>query len=331
MVTTKQVSIGDAFQQTKTKARVKAMLDVLWMQPDHEVRDPSGFATKKLYDLMPIEVMTGKNSELVGMPSFSTIMRDIDDAGFIIREVNGKKCYAIRFGHRPTDWQEPADVVIVEVDAQSNGQHITSDELPPDDADDDEVYNVDQEAKEGGIRPGRLAARLERMEEGFQRTIPALVEEGVVAGINGWFTQLAVALGFMPESSEAVEEKDAAIDELVRRLAATDQELTVVREELTQERVSNIAAREELNGVLRRTVSTQETSPLRPSDLQEAYRGLARWAIKHGWTLHRAGSGHILWKSPTGYRYFTGSTSSDWRAVKNSRSDMERLGSLPKE
>jgi hypothetical protein len=37
-----------------------------------------------------------------------------------------------------------------------------------------------------------------------------------------------------------------------------------------------------------------------------------------------------MWKAPNGERYYTSSTPSDVRGVRNSRSDMEKMG-LPKE
>lgn len=309
-------SLADFSSYKKVRARTKAVLDVLWQQPDHRIYDKSGRATSVLIDLLPQELLPGSIS------AFTMMVREMEEPGFVVRETKGKRTFAIAVGKHPSDWTPP-EVVVIEAGPPSNGEVAHTDEEEEVRADliEPTEPTMESEARDNGIRPGRLAARLERME----RTIPALVEEGVVAGINGWFTQIAVALGYNKQEAD-----NSEVEVLSRTLAELESELENVTSDLRQERMSNIAAREELNRVLRTTVASRETSPVRPSELQEQYRGLASHAIHHGWTLHRTNGGHIMWKSPTGERYFTASTSSDWRAVRNARSDMERMG-LPKE
>lgn len=68
---------------------------------------------------------------------------------------------------------------------------------------------------------------------------------------------------------------------------------------------------------------------LTPSDLKPAWRALAAHAIANGWELSPTKGGHIAWRSPAGRVYFTASTTSDWRSVRNARAHLRRLG-LPR-
>jgi hypothetical protein len=67
------------------------------------------------------------------------------------------------------------------------------------------------------------------------------------------------------------------------------------------------------------------------SDLAEQYRELGRHAIANGWKLRRTSGGHVEWRSADGQGlHYSASTPGDWRAVRNTRAHLERLG-LPGE
>src|SRR4051812_44047627 len=173
-------SIAEFSSFKRSRQRVKDILDALWLQPDHELSDKSGRATTHLMQLLVDDNITAGGINMV--------LRQVEDAGFISRVMNGKRTYNIKLGKHPTDWSPPEPVVLEQGPPTNGHTELLEQEqlIEPTDP------TLEQEARDGGIRPGRLAARL----EGMQRTIPALVEEGVVAGINGWFTQIAVALGY---------------------------------------------------------------------------------------------------------------------------------------
>jgi hypothetical protein len=65
---------------------------------------------------------------------------------------------------------------------------------------------------------------------------------------------------------------------------------------------------------------------LSPHELHRDLRDLARRAIACGFTIGRTRSGHMTWRAPNGGIYFSGSTPSDWRAVRNLRSWLLRHG-----
>lgn len=55
-------------------------------------------------------------------------------------------------------------------------------------------------------------------------------------------------------------------------------------------------------------------------------RLVAAAAERSGWTVERTQKGHLRFLSPTGEVVITGTTNSDWRAMKNLRRDLERVG-----
>lgn len=311
-------SIEQKASYKSRQARIVAVLDALTKGP---VTDKSGRATEKLFRMLPVSVVRGKGDKLLSLTAFTTLLSQMEQWGWVKREVSvsGRKTYAISIGNvTPVDWRAPSSPPVV----ATNGEVGVQVEQPivSMQTDTPEEMSFGEEARAGGIRPGRLAARLERIEG----NIPALVEEGVVAGMKGWFTTLAVAMGLQPK------QESEEVDLLVRRLTESQAVIVKLDVDLRAERQSNIAAREQLNKELRKQYSTRDTSPLQASQVEESWRGLARHALSQGWTIGRTNGGHLRWKSPTGDPYFTPSTPSDHRAVKNARSDMERMG-LPKE
>lgn len=56
------------------------------------------------------------------------------------------------------------------------------------------------------------------------------------------------------------------------------------------------------------------------------YRHLATVAQDQGWTVTLTHGNHLKWVSPTGSVYFSASSPSDFRALKNLRSDLARRG-----
>lgn len=325
-------SIKEFSTYKATKDRLKGVLDALWQQPDHEVQSKSGVATAALMELLPAEILgsSQRHGDRITRAAFINAVRDMAESGFIGRETNGKRTYRIYLTDKvPTDWTPPEVKVSKELDwseeeevqavsvLNPNTSGFVVEPTPP---------TLEVEARDGGIRPGRLAARLERIEEGLTQTIPALVEEGVTEGIKGFFVQFAAAMGFEAAPNVDVSEYQGQVDELVMRLQSANSLVNELKVELRSERTAGHAAREELNKILRSQQATKEMSPVQPSDLQEAWRDLGRLAIANGWTIHRTGGGHLQWRSPLGFRYFSSATSSDYRSVRNARADMEKEG-----
>lgn len=68
-------------------------------------------------------------------------------------------------------------------------------------------------------------------------------------------------------------------------------------------------------------------SPLQARDISKGpWRELAAYAISQGWVITRTNGGHLRWTSPDGQPVFSPATSSDWRAARNHRRDLERYG-----
>jgi hypothetical protein len=60
--------------------------------------------------------------------------------------------------------------------------------------------------------------------------------------------------------------------------------------------------------------------------IPEAYRALARTALRLGWTISRHGSGHLRWLSPSGAVITTAGSPSDRRSIRNDRARLRRAG-----
>jgi hypothetical protein len=311
----KNNTITGATSFTKVRGQMDAVLSVLYVQPNKEVNDPSGRATQKLRGMMP----PGFGMERT---NFSRLLRRMENEGWLSRKLNQKMLYSIKLVRQPKDW-DPSPVTWLDqpVEVVANGDTHT-DEVPEPTVSEDPT--LDDEAREGDIRPGRLARRLESLES----SIAPQVETAVAAGIQGFFTQLAVSLGF--EKPLPSDNANIVILDLNDRLTDAQQAISVLQDDLRAERISNSAAREELNRVLRTKYSTRDSDQVPVSALPESYRGLGRHAEANGWKLYRTSGGHFMWKAPNGERYYTSSTPSDVRGVRNSRSDMEKMG-LPKE
>ena len=304
-------AIRDVFDTRATRARASLILDLLH---EHPYEDTSGRATR---DFLPVLIKHG--GRRLSLPSLNVMLVKMERAGFIEREVRGKRTFRIAPGPVvPDDYQPPlpADVdeelarllaeeaAIEQRAAQPRGAYVPL-APPPDERDEAAVL---------GMRPGRLAARIERQ-------VPGLVKAATTEALNDWLAVVAGALGF----ERAAQDHDS---ELERELDHVRLTLAQVSDELRNERVMGDAARHELNSVLAKTEKLTGHS-LRPSDLPKVWRELATDAIKAGFVIRATNGGHYAWLAPGGKRYHSGNTPSDWRAVRNTRAGLERMG-LPK-
>ena len=73
----------------------------------------------------------------------------------------------------------------------------------------------------------------------------------------------------------------------------------------------------------------ERPTELRAGDLPKVYRELGADAICAGFTITRTRGMHLQWRGPNGGTVHTAFTPSDWRAIKNDRARLERIG-LPK-
>lgn len=313
----KNNTIEGSTSYKSTRAKYDTILNTLYALGG-KVESPGGRATTMLREKIPSDY------RMKNMNTFTTALSNMEREGWIKREINGKTTRSIELVQQPSDW-EPTPVVwqeaAVEVSPNGETSQVVENKKPEDSSPEMESPTLEDEAKDGGIRPGRLAARLEKMET----AISAQVEDAVTMGMMGFFSQLAVAMGY-----QLPQEQSDEVGDLVERLRITQVEINTMGDELRYERASSSASREEMNRVLRNNYATKDTSPVRASELPEAWRSLGNHAIANGWTLHRTGGGHTMWKHPIEGRYFSSSTSSDYRSVRNARSDMEKMG-LPKE
>lgn len=173
-----------------------------------------------------------------------------------------------------------------------------------------------------GMRPGRFAARIEKR-------IPEIVDGAVKTAMGelalSFLTIVAGQMGFDPEGSAKLQIVEAELEELRERSRGLEE---LVR----QERQQREFAQTELNEVLRRSPEGKlTTGSLNLHQLPEVYRDLGKHAMANGWKIVRTrGGGHLAWQAADGVGlYYTSTTPSDWRAVRNDKAALERMG-LPK-
>ena len=53
---------------------------------------------------------------------------------------------------------------------------------------------------------------------------------------------------------------------------------------------------------------------------------LIKQAVDQGWKVDQTNKGHYKWRSPRGGFFFSASTPSDHRAIKNIKQDLKRYG-----
>jgi hypothetical protein len=77
-------------------------------------------------------------------------------------------------------------------------------------------------------------------------------------------------------------------------------------------------------------MSKSRNDALSAHDLPKEYRQLAEEAIAAGFRLFRTNGDHIAWHAPDGVGLtFSPLTPSDWRGLRNTRSQLQRAG-LPR-
>lgn len=314
---------------TTSQAMFIDVMDTLMAQPDRTVYDKSGYATKVLVDLCSSERLKSLDGR-----SHSKIFNSMRDAGLISIERNEKRTYsfalvAVPSDYVPTDEARPPKVVDPTVPytirpfTEAEKEALDNAPVPPLDIPSEPV-TLDEEVPEDeaqvlGMRPGRLAARIER-------SIPTLVEDAVTRTVADMIGRFLATQGYRP-----IGDNDALSDAMEIRNIELASDLEMTREELRVERQMHQFTREELNKALIPTEfdAKAKGDTLRPSQLHEMFRDIAAHAIANGWSIHFTGGGHLVWISPVGKKVFSSNTPSDWRVARNHRADLEKNG-LPK-
>lgn len=56
------------------------------------------------------------------------------------------------------------------------------------------------------------------------------------------------------------------------------------------------------------------------------FQRVIREAQRQGWSVERTNGGHVRFRNPAGQSYFTGSSPSDFRAVRKLVADLRKMG-----
>lgn len=272
------------------REKYELLLLTLAEKPDGLWIDDKGSLTPQLVQALPFSTSTA---------SLNPMLNRLVDCGWIEMDRRGRRTYRVELIADPLSPPEPTPEPAPEV-------------LPSLDDDDLELQG----------RPGRFAARLERK-------MPELVDQAVKRALASSVIEvlrlLSDQLGFDPDDGQRLKEAEVELAELRER-----------NEKLTTAIGNERALREYLQDELTSTVARSpegriaSTKSLMMYELPELYRDLGKIAIENGWTILKSRGGHLVWKPPNGDQlYYSGSTPSDWRAVRNDRAALERMG-LPK-
>lgn len=318
--TTPATSLREAFNYKTVRYRAKVVLDAL---AEGAVVSPEGFATRALHERVAARL---KADEVPKLNLLTGNLGTLEHCGWVTRETKGRRVYRIELGATlPTDYSPTMAT------PSRNGRAALAAVPEPEPEPDvlevraaviDTITRVELEAL--GMRPGRLAARIER-------EVPDIIEQAVRGAFHGLLADVLGAFGFTRADAAAraaFDEMSAQVERHRAEAATAAERVTELEAEVRTERRYAHDARTERNRALARSL-TIESSPVRANDLEEAWRTLGAHAIANQWTIHRTNGGHLAWRSPAGAQYFSSSTSSDHRAVHNARHDMEGMG-LPR-
>lgn len=299
--------------------------------------DPRGFLYKKTLDNLSIvlgllnektykdrhgmamgllhEDYTKQVDKPLGQPALNGLCKKLEHMGLIEREIRGKRTFRIeainvpvdvydylpeRMKNSPVYGAEPEDVTI------DVGPSVVY------------IENMDteapSEAEELGMRPGRLAARIEK-------SIPDIVTRAVDDAFENKLIQLFSGLGFHRGTDD--NEELTALRDTAQRLVAVNEQLV---EESRKAQAQLAHARQELNEAREKTAGGIIAGSLQPSQLKKELQDLARWALDNNWTIRRTNGGHLAWYYRQSQRaIFTASTPSDSHVVANIKGDLLRV------
>jgi predicted RNA binding protein YcfA (HicA-like mRNA interferase family) len=248
------------------------------------------------------------------------ILHLLKEGGWIDYEMNGKRVKWIQL----TEDVPPEPVVLI----TSGGKLLTDDDIQKlaDEAergyDVEHIKSVNNEADELGMRPGRLAHRIEQ-------SIPLLVKTAVNDALGdmiaGVLNSMGYYFGVSPEDYQQLEQQNEILEQ---RNALADS-----REEELRERIVVLEGwvdwlNEQTEARMLRSNEGQIASRenLRPSQLPEEIREYARLALEQGWMIRRTRGGHVAWRSPNGHTCIDAHTGSDPRGVDNHKARLRRFG-----
>lgn len=161
----------------------------------------------------------------------------------------------------------------------------------------------DDEADDLGMRPGRLAARIEA-------SIPGLVRGAVESVLRERERLQFASLGYWPTVDPPTLEKMEA------DIAAHDRREALIQSRLDDVNMDNARLSAMLDflqdEVDAQRVKTNDYTPaskaMSVAKVPEHYRNIARTALQQGWTIQMTRGGHLSWRSPEGKSTFSGST-----------------------
>lgn len=295
------------------------------------------------------EMCATRKVQQMSSSGFVGLMQKLEAAGWINRTTNGKRTYRIGLNATiPSDASEwllfeadeskPSNGVIASVsngvkveqppllllptsDTKTAGSHVDRadvDEAPSPLPPEDESEDVG----ELGMRPGRLAARIEK-------AIPDLVTAAVETAIQRDRDAQMAAIGYYrgvdPVEFDRMKEQLEADANQVARLQSTIENLN---EENIRMQVALDWLSDEEDA---RLVKTNDGTPatrvsLTVNQLPDQYRGFGRLALDAGWTIRRTRGGHLIWRSPDGGNVFSGSTPSGNGSMTVMKRKLRRRG-----
>lgn len=300
--------------------------NILWALNRGRIVDKSGGATKKLVARAKLPGSNSHHNELV-----NTLVL----TGWVKKEVNGKRTFKIELlrevpademvepsknGKTPQVQQENKTAAIEAVEPT-----VPSEVEPSSNGTAQESSLDDDLARELGMRPGRLAARIEK-------AIPQLVEKAVADTMDGLMVGMLGGLGFTRGVSlEEFSRLQADNLALQNENALARGRVQAVEEELAFERNAHKWYADLYNERVKRSNEGQIASKksLTEFEVAKEYRDVAHDALAHGFTILRTRGEHLAWRSPTGGISFSAKTPGDQGSARLVRADLERNG-LPR-
>jgi len=181
----------------------------------------------------------------------------------------------------------------------------------------------DDEADELGMRPGRLAARIEKNLPGLVKTA---VHDELASTVGTMLNALGFYQGVSPEAHDQLEAEHATILAENARLRSTVE--SVNEDRIRQQSLIDYLTDQE-DERLRRSNEGQVASKhgLTVKQLPDVLQRTGEHAMSYGWSIHRTrGSTHLAWRSPDGRMCLSASTPGDRKVDQILWRKLRRMG-----
>lgn len=290
---------------------------------------PTGGATAVLVEMLPFDVS--------GPTLTMNFTAKLIAGGWLERNVNGKRTYSYSLTKAAKVYYPPkapqAAPVAPEPEVVTPEPEPVIEETVHETArvpDEDEVVRVeptnppsvgDDEDEDVPGRPGRFAARV-------LREIPEIVELAVRREIQRDRDSNYAAQGYYPtipqEQVDALREQvhshDSIVAQLQTQIADLRQQLTLMEyafDEVDAQQDAALARSNDGTPNMKGSLSAEKVN--------DPLKGLARVALKAGWTIKHTRGGHLAWRSPEGKTVFSASTGHS-NSVNIMRRKLRRAG-----